>query len=366
MKRHYKYMHKVKLKSGLIWVINPSKAVRKALGVGYEKYDTFQEAKERSLLLEQAFDDYKRTQRPTKKLHIEEDTVDSLWQFYTSRDAYQKLSENSRRTYSFLYRTASDMRIGQSNIPFGRMLIKNVTAKTADDLFLILKNNKSMHRANSVVKVLRRIWFVGRRGVLSNTASNPFQQMGLQKLNPRRTRWQPEDVITFVRTADDLGFKSVGTLALLCYELCQRPGDMRKLTWSNFDGELFSFTQEKTDQEMALEISPRLSERFADIPRGSEEDYIITYEATGRPYDMRMYAKIAQHVRSTAKLSSDLQIRDLRRSGATEMGEAGCTEDEIAAVTGHTSRQMLEIYVNPTRKTAARGMQKRWQHAGNQ
>jgi integrase len=363
MKRHYKYMQKVKLKHGMIWVINPSKAVRKALGVGYEKYDTYQEAKERSVQIELAFDDYKRTQRPTKKLHIEEDTVDSLFQFYTSRDAFQSLSENSKRTYRFLYKTASDLRIGQSNIPFGRMLIKSVNAKTADDLFLTLRTEKSDHRANSVVKVLRRVWFVGRRGILGDGASNPFQQMGLKKLNIRRTRWMPEDVDAFVSKADELGYQSIGTLALLCYDLCQRPGDMRKMVWGNFDGEVFAFTQEKTETPLTLELSPRLSNRFADIVRGKDDEYIVNYEATGRPYDMRMYAKVAQHVRTQAKLSSDLQIRDLRRSGATEMGEAGCTEDEIAAVTGHTSRQMLEIYVNPTRKIASRGMQKRWQNA---
>lgn len=363
MKRHYKYLSKVDLKKGSLWVINPSRAVRKALDVGYESYNNYQEARDRSLQLEQAFDDYKRTQRPTKKLHIEEDTVDALWQFYTSRPQFRELSANSRRTYSFLYRTASDMRVGKSNIPFGRMLVKNVTVKTADDLFMTLKNDKSVHRANSVVKVLRRIWFVGRRGILSDTASNPFQQMGLQKLHRRKTRWTPSDVNTFVTTADELGYPSIGTMALMCYELCQRPGDMRKLRWSSFDGEFFSFVQEKTGQEMSLDASPVLLDRFNNMERGDDDDHIITYEATGRPYDMRMYAKIAQHVRTTAKLNPDLQIRDLRRSGATEMGEAGCTEDEIAAVTGHTSRQMLEIYVNPTRKTAARGMQKRWQNA---
>lgn len=363
MKRHYKYMQQVKLKQGMIWVINPSKAVRKALDVGYEKYDSFQEAKDRSLQIEAAFDHYKRTQRPTKKLHIEEDTVDSLFQFYTSRDAFKSLSENSKRTYRFLYKTASELRIGQSNIPFGRMLIKSVSAKTADDLFLTIKNEKSDHRANSVVKVLRRIWFVGRRGVLGDGASNPFQQMGLKKLTIRRIRWLPDDVDAFVSMADKMGYHSVGTLALLCYDMCQRPGDMRKLLWGNFDGEAFKFNQEKTQTPMDLELSPCLSKRFADIARGDDDDFIIKYEATGRPYDMRMYAKIAQLVRTKAKLSSDLQIRDLRRSGATEMGQAGCTEDEIAAVTGHTSRQMLEIYVNPTRKTAARGMQKRWGNA---
>ena len=60
MKRHYKYLQKVKLKGGTKWVINPSRAVRKALDVGYEPYDTYIEARDRSTELEKAFDDYKR------------------------------------------------------------------------------------------------------------------------------------------------------------------------------------------------------------------------------------------------------------------------------------------------------------------
>jgi integrase len=363
MKRHYKYLSKRKKKHGYSWVISPSRAIKKALGVGFEQYNTHEEARKRSIDLEAAFDHWKRTQKPIKKLHIEDDTVDALFSFYTSRDAYKKLSDNSKKTYKFLYTTASSMRIGQSNDYFGRMLVKNVSAQVADDLYLIIKTNKSLHRANGVAKILRRIWFVGRRGPLGNDAPNPFQQMGLQKLLRRKVMWTEDEVLQFVSKADELGYSSVGTLALLCYDLCQRPGDMRQLLWSNFDGETFDFTQEKTSTDMELEISPRLSKRFADMVRGNDEDCIINYEATGRPYDMRMYAKVAQHVRTQANLNPDLQIRDLRRSGATEMGQSGATEDEIAAVTGHTSRQMLEIYVNPTRKTASRGMQKRWQNA---
>lgn len=360
MKRHYKYMSKRVRKGDTVWVINPSQAVRKALGVGFEQYNTFEAAKDRSLELELAFDDHKRAQKPIKRMHIAENTVDALYQFYKSRDAYQKLSKNTRRTYDFLFQTASNMRIGQSNIQFGRMLVKNVTATVADDLYLLVKTEKSLHRANSVAKILRRVWYVGRRGPLRDDYPNPFQQMGLQPLVSRRTRWYPEDFQKFIDTADRMGYPSVGTLALLCYDLCQRPGDMRKLTWDNFDGQCFVFTQEKTGQEMYLEASPRILERFAALKRRAGDKTIIVYEATKRPYDMRMYAKIAQMVRQEAGLSPDLQIRDLRRSGATEMGEAGCTEDEIAAVTGHTSRQMLQIYVNPTRKTASRGMQKRF------
>ena len=42
------------------------------------------------------------------------------------------------------------------------------------------------------------------------------------------------------------------------------------------------------------------------------------------------------------------------------MGEAGYIEDEIAATTGHRSREMLNIYVNPTQKIADAGMSKKF------
>jgi len=42
------------------------------------------------------------------------------------------------------------------------------------------------------------------------------------------------------------------------------------------------------------------------------------------------------------------------------MAEAGCTEDELRSVTGHQSRDVLSIYVRPTRKLAAAGINKRF------
>lgn len=38
-------------------------------------------------------------------------------------------------------------------------------------------------------------------------------------------------------------------------------------------------------------------------------------------------------------------MRDLGRTGATEMAEAGCTEDELRSVKGHQSRDVLSMYV---------------------
>ena len=82
--------------------------------------------------------------------------------------------------------------------------------------------------------------------------------MGLGGLPPREIKWTEEQVRQFIDTADAMGRSSVGTLALLCFDLCQRPGDMIKLTRQNLIGDVMVFVQEKTGTPMEVPVSPRL------------------------------------------------------------------------------------------------------------
>jgi len=185
--------------------------------------------------------------------------------------------------------------------------------------------------------------------------------MGLKGLDSRTVLWTPEQVSAFIKTADELGKHSLGTMALLCYDLCQRPGDMRQLTWSNFDGNSFRFIQEKTDTQVNIPGSPRLIARVDNGKTNKpQDDPIVICESTGKGYDRRLYSKHAATIRDQAGLPKELKISDLRRTGATEMAESGCTEDELRSVTGHQSRDVLSIYVRPTDKLAEKGIEKRF------
>ena len=133
---------------------------------------------------------------------------------------------------------------------------------------------------------------------------------------------------------------------------------MRKLRWSDLQDGVFRFIQEKTGIEVEIPASERLLDRLAGLD--TQTDTIVVCEATQRPYDRRLYGKWFARIRDAAGLPSSLQLRDLRRTGATEMAEAGCTEDELRSVTGHQSRDVLSIYVRPTVKLAASGISKRF------
>lgn len=353
-----KYLERRERAGGrILWVFNPPSTIKNAIPEAkYEQFEVKADAEDYASSILEAYDDHKRGIE--HQLRIQRDTVDGLMSYYKQSNAYQKLSANSKRLYGSMMRQASELRIGESTKTLGQMKSLNVTPDHADKLYQMVKETKSAHRAVSICKVLRKIWFVGLRG--GRVRSNPFQKMGLEGLEDRKVLWEPEHVAKFVRTADDMGIPSVGTLALLCYDLCQRPGDMRQLQWDNIHGgNIVRFTQEKTGTEMIIPLSPRLIDRLAKLAK-HPSGYIVVCEATHKPFDRRLYAKWALKVRNEAKLPSELQLRDLRRTGATEMAEAGCTEDELRSVTGHQSRDVLSIYVRPTTKLAQAGINKRF------
>tara|TARA_R110002072_G_scaffold2367_4_gene19708 strand:- start:4914 stop:5987 length:1074 start_codon:yes stop_codon:yes gene_type:complete len=352
-----KYLRRKILESGRkIWVVNPPKYVKEAIGAYYEQFDDQADASARAISMADQYSDYKRCVK--REIHINEETVAGLVSLYKGTNSWNKLSANSKRTYDQLLRSTMRLRVGSSSKMLQDTMIKHVSVKHAEQIYSQLCKDCSMHRANHVCKVLRRIWTVGER--LGATKSNPFKNMGLKKTPSRKILWDPEEVHAFVDMADKMGLPSLGTVALLCYDLCQRPGDMRQLTWKDFSDQMFGFEQEKTKTWVDIPASPRLLARMDKVSLSNWHDYLVYYERTGKPYDRYQIGKVFRRIRNAAGLSSELQLRDLRRTGATEMAEAGCTEDELRSVTGHQSRDVLSIYVRPTKKLAAAGINKRF------
>lgn len=338
-----------------VWVVKPPKYVQDAIGAKFETYTSRTEATARAVAIADAYQDHRRGIK--RDISIPQDTVEGLISFYKQTNEFKKLTPNSQRLYQLMIKSATELRIGQSNLRFGEMQVKNVSPTHSDKLYMALKNDVSEHRAVHVCKVMRKVWYVGKRH--GKVQSNPFERMGLAGLDSRAVLWEPDDVRKVMDVSDKNGFQSISTLTLLCYDLCQRPGDMRQLQWKHYKNGVFRFVQEKTGTEVTIPASPRLMQRL-DPLISADDDYIVVCETTGKPYDRFLYMKYFRRLREMAGLSDQLQLRDLRRTGATEMAEAGCTEDELRSVTGHQSRDVLRIYVRPTQKLAAAGIMKRF------
>ena len=354
-----KYVEKRRRKAGrVVWVVNPPPHLKASIQAEYKQFDALSEANDYAQEIAAAHEDYKKDVQPyVRDVDV---SVDGLINYYKSTNDYKKLSDNSKKFYNNMLKEARIVPL-TNGIALGSMKSSNVTPEHADKLYLMLQEQKSLHRASYVCKVLRKVWFMGMRA--GRVKNNPFQRMNLKGTKPREVLWSPEQADKFIQTADKMDMSSIGTLALLCYDLCQRPGDMRAVVWGDFNGKVISFRQEKTGVRVEIPASPRLAERLnhrKPVDTSSNTPIVIC-EATGKPFDRRLYSKWAAKVRIAAGLPDYLQIRDFRRTGATEMAEAGCTEDQLRSVTGHQSRDVLSIYVRPTIKLAAAGVNKRFQ-----
>lgn len=358
-----KYLEKRQKADGTVfWAFNPNQSVRKALGY---KYQSFQNKRDAELMCRQVAAEFNLYQRKkAQNIKVDEESVLGLINFYKSTIEWSKLAKNSQIHYNLLFRTATEFSVGNANKTFGELDARSITATKADALYTQILKAFSPHRAVHVVKVLRKVWNEGFRH--DKVRANPFSNMRIPELAPRTVLWEPDQVKKLIETADEMGFPSIGTITLLCYDLCARPGDMRQLTWSNFDGMYVDYMQEKTKTTLSVLTSPRLCARLSsllDSANGGEKrpkDAIVLAETTGRPYTKDHLVKCFARVRARSGLPTHLQLRDLRRTGATEMAESGCTEDELRAVTGHQSREILATYVRPTTKLATSAVNKRF------
>lgn len=352
-----KYIEKRTSASGVdFWAFVPKRSLREALGVKYRRFDDVEDAKSYSSQVAKDYESYVQTE--AAKEQFEKNKVVGLVKFYRTTYEYKKLTDNSRTFYDLMINTALATSVNQHQ--FANLIAANVKPTTADSLYGIIADTVSVHRAVHTMKVLRKIWYVGRRH--GRVDLNPFERMGIASIADRKVLWTPEQVFKFIDTADSMGRSSIGTMALLCYDLCQRPSDMRLLRRDCMDSQgVFRFKQGKTHTLVEIPASERLLERLRAYPNQSE--YLVLSESTNQPYDPRLFAKWFSRIRETAGLPEELQMRDLRRTGATEMAESGCTEDELRSVTGHQSRDVLSIYVRPTVKLAASGINKRFKMA---
>jgi len=357
-----KYLEERKTAKGKVYyAFNPSKGVKDALNV---RYCTFTTKREAVVYCQQVALDFNLHRRKGEGMvRIDDESVAGLIKFYQSTKEWTKLAENSKIFYDLQFRTATALEQSKTTMSFGQEKARNINATRADKIYTQVQKEYSDHRASHVVKVLRKAFNVGLRH--GKVMVNPFSNMRIPVLPTRKVLWEPEQVFKVIETADKLGYPSIGTILLLAYDLCARPGDMRQLTWINYHEGNFAYIQEKTKTQMGVAASPRLVERLRKyhqyIPMDLDrEGCIAICETTGNPYSKDLLCKYFARIRKHSGIPTHLQLRDLRRTGATEMAEAGCTEDELRAVTGHQSREILATYVRPTVKLAQSAQNKRF------
>ena len=267
---------------------------------------------------------------------------DGLVRDYLRSGRYRKLAPRTARDYEKVLHWVSDK--------LGPMPVSGIQRK--DVIRARDANAQTTRFANYIVQVLRIL--LEHSIDLGWREDNPAKGVSLLKSGaPPRQPW-PQEMIEAYRAA-------ASGRALLIFELClgtgQRIGDVLKMRWSDIDGDGIKVQQGKTGSDLWIPFTPRLRFILNQTPRIGLT--ICAHGPAGKPLTYFPAAKAVRTVRE--KIGAEAyDIHGLRYAAAAELAAAGCSDEQIAAITGHKTSAMIAKYAGPSRQRArAKEAQKR-------
>ncbi len=119
----------------------------------------------------------------------------------------------------------------------------------------------------------------------------------------------------------------------------QRQGDLLRMSWDTYDGEYIKVKQRKTSARVKIPVSSPLRAMLDEAPRSART---ILTTLDGTPWTEDGFRASWSKARNAAGIRG-LTFNDLRGTTVTRLAMAGCSVPQIAAVTGHSLRQVHAI-----------------------
>jgi integrase len=299
-------------------------------------------------------------------------TVGHLVRQFEASPRFARYSMRTQQDYSWMYR-AVECQIVQGARMFGETKASEVTRQIAYSLY---EANVKMRGHDSANKAMGAWSSAFRYGMLrfSEIKLNPFADLDKMSSSPRRQQWTDQQLSVFMKTASDLGHPSIARCALLCMELMQRPGDILDLRWGAYQEceRVWHIQQSKRGAIVRIPETRRLRivldparRKLKKLYSSQDREMLVCGTVTGKRWHRRNFTKAVRHIARTAGLPDDLQIRDLRRTAATEGASAGATPAEMMAIGGWTNQASIRPYLVQTREQAAAFQIKRDEYRGS-
>ena len=133
----------------------------------------------------------------------------------------------------------------------------------------------------------------------------------------------------------------------------QRPGDWVDFTWGDYDGDILRLRQNKTDRALALPCTAQLRQSLEAAKAALGVTPIaarrILTQPNGNPMRYGYMSKLMLAERKRLGLEA-YDLHALRYRGVKELAWAGCDDDEIAAYSGHATKEMIAKYAGEARQ----------------
>ena len=268
--------------------------------------------------------------------------------YYSSND-FNMLRDKSKQDYKYFLNILSK--------EFGSQTCEQITSKQAKHSYEEWVK-RGITFANYLCTCSSRVF---RYGIdMEYVTNNPFGNIKRKTPIQRKVVWTRENIKQFLDACySDFDYRNIGLIVQMAYEWCQRIGDMRLLKWNSFDfdSQKLHLEQSKKRAEVFLPISDNLFEMLQQQKEelGFQEYVAPRVKPIGgvyEPYGLTYLSKMGRKAINMANLPSELRLMDIRRTGTTEMVEAGVPMGQIMSVTGHTNPQSVKPYMKNTFESA--------------
>ena len=306
-------------------------------------------------------DEWRKEHRYLKHLTTKSTVLDLVKSYINSID-YSKLSPKSKEDYVYYLKRWAGDKATHTTLYASRL--QDLTTPSMQRIY-DLHAAHSISLASHVLAVYRLLFSYAIRNGF--TTFNPFTAVKKQTSKPRRVTWENEQVKQFLTVAfESFDTRSLGLLVYTAYCAAQRLGDMRLLTWSDYNVEtgVMSLTQSKRRAKVSIPLPQDLQQMLRQQHKElSWQQYMFpTTRTVGgvlQPYSLQGLAKAGRALMDKAGLPNELQLMDMRRSAVTEMIGAGVPLTNVMAVTGHATPSSLTPYIRHTLKSATVAQQMR-------
>ena len=273
-------------------------------------------------------------------------TFSSLITAFLGSPEYGKLAEKTRKDYR---RYLDGLRDRFGTLPIEALSDRRIR----QDFFEWRDQFASRPRtADYAWSVLRRVlsWAYDHGKIDINHTIKPGR---LYDSDRSDLIWLPEHVEAFCKVASD----ELKLALMLAIFTGQRQGDLIKMAWGQYDGEWINHRQSKGKKRVSVPVHSDLRKVLDRVPRRST---LILTTPSGLPWKSDWFRNRWGKAAKAAGIK-DLHFYDLRGTAVTMLAEAGCSNAEIAAITGHSLTHVESIlvkYLSLTRDLARSAMTK--------
>jgi len=167
-------------------------------------------------------------------------------------------------------------------------------------------------------------------------AANPCARGGRLYRGSRAEKiWTAADEAAFLERAP----AHLHLPLLLALWTGQRQGDLLRLPWSAYDGTHIRLRQSKGGTRVVIPVGAPLKAALDAVAKRSP---IMLTTSDGKPWTADGFRSSWGKARKRAGIVG-VTFHDLRGTAVTRLALAGCTEAEIATITGHSLRSVRAI-----------------------